>query len=65
MMPIIQAITAALNAYCAWVRWQISNKLYDLEDELENYPSNSPANVAHCELLKQRIERERQRIGPL
>jgi hypothetical protein len=59
---LLAAITAALEAYVAWVRWQRETELDRIEDEIDRLADDgSPAAKLRLLRLGKRLARERER----
>lgn len=62
----LAAITAAAQAYAAWVRWQRETEIDRIEDEISKLASiGDPASKLRMELLAKRKQRKIEQISSL
>jgi hypothetical protein len=60
------AITAAAQAYSAWVRWQQQTEIDRIEDEIDKLASiGDAASKLRMERLSKRKQRKLEQIGTL
>jgi hypothetical protein len=61
-MNPLAAITAALEAYVAWVQWQRETEIDRIEDEIDRLAADgSPSAQLRLLRLGQRLQRKRER----
>lgn len=60
------AITAAAQAYAAWVRWQRETEIDRIEDEIDKLASiGDPASKLRMERLSKRKQRKLEQVGSI
>jgi len=63
MNALLLAVTAALNAYSAWVRWQFETELDRIEDEIDKCAeivSAGGTDSINAQLRIQRLGKRKQ-----
>ncbi len=58
MKAILRAITAAAEAYCAWVTWKLDQHVDEIEDEIDSLANDGSA--AAQLRIKRLLSRERK-----
>lgn len=65
MTALLAAITAACNAYAAWVAWQRETEIDRIEDEIDHLAADgSAAAKLRLERLSQRHARKLRALRP-
>ena len=66
MNALLLAISAACNAYAAWVQWQREIEIDRIEDEIDKLAAiGDAASKLRIERLAQRKKRKREQFGAL
>lgn len=66
MHNLLLAITAACNAYAAWIKWQQETEIDQIEDEIDKLAAiGNPAAKLRIERLHIRKKRKCQQLSTI